>query len=117
MTADGFRRLALSFPETSESAHMGHPDFRVAGKIFATLSHPDDAWAMVKLTPEQQDELVRTEPAAFSPVKGGWGRQGATQVRLKAARKPIVAVALSAAWRNRAPKRIVAEMLLNSDHL
>ena len=117
MTADGFRRLALSFPETSESAHMGHPDFRVAGKIFATLSHPDDAWAMVKLTPEQQDELVRTEPAAFSPVKGGWGRQGATQVRLKAARKPIVAAALSAAWRNRAPKRIVAGMLLNSDHL
>jgi hypothetical protein len=114
MTADGFRRLALSFPETSESAHMGHPDFRVAGKIFATISHPDTSWAMVKLTPEQQDELVRTEPAAFSPVKGGWGRQGATQVRLKAARKTIVATALAAAWRNRAPKRLVAQTPLNS---
>ena len=111
MTVNGFRRLALSFPETSESAHMGHPDFRVGGKIFATLSHPDEDWAMVKLTPEQQEELVRTEPAVFAPVKGGWGRQGATQVRLKAATETAIAPAVAAAWRNRAPKRLVEQAL------
>lgn len=98
MTPDQFRRLALSFRETSESAHMAHPDFRVGGKIFATLSHPDENWAMVKLTPEQQEELVRTEPEIFVPVKGGWGRQGATSVRLRAAKKGIVQQALAAAW-------------------
>jgi hypothetical protein len=70
MTSDQFRRLALSFPEASESAHMGHPDFRAGGRIFATLGYPDDGWAMVKLTPEQQEELVRTEPDVFVPVKG-----------------------------------------------
>jgi hypothetical protein len=108
MTPDQFRRLALSFPESVESAHMAHPDFRVGGKIFATLSHPDEAWAMLKLTPEQQDELVRAEPEVFVPVKGGWGRQGATNVRLKAAKKGIVQQALAAAWSNRAPKRLPA---------
>jgi hypothetical protein len=113
MTSSDFRRLALSFPETCESAHMGHPDFRVAGKIFATLAHPDKGWAMVKLTPEQQEELVRTEPAVFEPVKGGWGRQGATQVHLKAANKTVLVPALAAAWRNRAPKRLVEQTLLN----
>lgn len=107
MTSNDFRRLALSFPETSESSHLGHPDFRVAGKIFATVSYPDKGWAMVKLTPEQQDEVVRGEPAVFAPVKGGWGRQGATQVHLKAARKTTLASALAAAWSNRAPKRLV----------
>jgi hypothetical protein len=111
MTADDFRRLALSFPETSESAHMGHPDFRVAGKIFATLAHPDRDWAMVKLTPEQQEEIVRTDPAAFTPVKGGWGRQGATHVHLKAAKKALLAQAITAAWRNRAPKRLLEQVL------
>lgn len=104
MTPDQFRRLALSFPETTESAHMAHPDFRVGGKIFATLSYPDQGWAMVKLTPEQQDELVRTEPEVFVPVNGGWGRQGATRVRLKAAKKGIVQQALAAAWENRVAK-------------
>lgn len=111
MTVNDFRQLALSFPDTSESAHMGHPDFRVGGKIFATLSHPDKDWAMVKLTPEQQEELLRTEPAIFVPVKGGWGRQGATQVRLKAATKRAIAPAVGAAWRNRAPKRLIEQVL------
>ena len=112
MTANDFRRLALSFPQTSEGSHMGHPDFRVAGKIFATLFHPDKAWAMVKLTPEQQEELVRTEPAVFTPVKGGWGRQGATHVHLRAATKRLLAPAVAAAWRNRAPKRLIDQALL-----
>ncbi|HEV3279361.1 MAG TPA: MmcQ/YjbR family DNA-binding protein [Terriglobia bacterium] len=113
MTSDQFRRLALSFPEAAESAHMGHPDFRVGGKIFATLGHPDESWAMVKLTPEQQEELVRTQPAIFAPVKGGWGRQGATNVHLKPAKKGIVQQALAAAWGNRAQRRAGGQESLN----
>jgi hypothetical protein len=67
MTADEFRSLALSLPESIEHEHMGHPDFRVGGKIFATLG-PDEAWGMVKLNPEQQTVFVRTEPDVFQPV-------------------------------------------------
>jgi hypothetical protein len=107
MTAREFRKLALSLPQASEAAHMGHPDFRVAGRIFATLGHPRSGWGMVKLTPEQQELFVRTQPTAFSPVKGGWGRTGATHVRLQAAGKGAVREALLIAWRNRAPKRLV----------
>lgn len=88
---------------------MNHPDFRVAGKIFATLAHPDKAWGMVKLTPEQQGEFVHDDPEAFVPVKGGWGQKGATHVRLKAAKKTIVRTALAAAWSNTAPKQLAAE--------
>jgi hypothetical protein len=106
MTANDFRRLALSLPEASEASHMGHPDFRVAGKIFATLNHPRAGWGMVSLTPEQQELFVRAEPKAFIPVKGGWGRGGATNVQLRSARKPAVRAALITAWRNRAPKRL-----------
>jgi len=104
VTREGFRRLALSMPEASESAHMGHPDFRVRGKIFATLSYPDENWGMVKLTPEQQEAFVSAEPAVFVPVKGGWGRQGATNVRLRPAKARSLRVALAAAWRNVAPR-------------
>ena len=108
MTADGFRHLALSLPETSESAHMGHPDFRVRGKIFATI-YPDETCGMVKLTPEQQEMYIKAEPASFVPVKGGWGRRGATNVLLKEAKKAMVQRALATAWRNTAPKRLVRE--------
>ena len=87
MTAGDFRRMALSFPEAMESAHMDHPDFRVGGRIFATLGYPDTGVGMVKLFPDQQAEFVRAEPKVFAPVKGGWGRRGATHVRLKAAKK------------------------------
>src|SRR5713101_4325038 len=66
MTANDFRRLALSFPEPSERAHMGHPDFRVGGKIFATLGYPDDDWAMVKLTPFEQEMFVKSHPASLT---------------------------------------------------
>jgi hypothetical protein len=110
MTAAEFRRLALSFPETTESAHMEHPDFRVGGKVFATLGYPSAGWAMVKLMPDEQQDFVRTEPEVFVTVKGGWGRRGATNVRLKAVRKASLRKALEAAWRNTAPKRIVAEL-------
>jgi hypothetical protein len=106
VTPAGFRRAALSFPEVTEGAHMGHADFRVRGKIFATLGYPDKAWGMVKLAPEEQGVLVEAEPAIFEPVRGGWGRQGSTLVRLKAADSATLRGALTAAWRNTAPKAL-----------
>ena len=103
MTSEGFRRLALSLPETSEVGHMGHPDFRVGGRIFATLGHPDARWGMVKLTPEQQEGFVAADPGAFEPVAGAWGRRGATSVRLEGAKARTLRTALTVAWRNVAP--------------
>src|SRR5262245_58790304 len=108
MTADDFRALAMRFPEAGESAHMGHPDFRVRGRIFATLGAPNDEWGMVKLTPEQQAAIVDAEPTVFVPVKGGWGRRGATNVRLQTATARALAPALEIAWRNVAPAALVA---------
>ncbi|HWC95136.1 MAG TPA: MmcQ/YjbR family DNA-binding protein [Candidatus Sulfopaludibacter sp.] len=98
MTPDDFRQLALSLPETTEKAHMEHPDFRVRGKIFATLGYPAVGWAMVKLPPEQQANFVQAYPAAFVPVKGAWGRQGSTNVILEKATKTNVRKALTEAW-------------------
>jgi len=106
MTANDFRRLALSFPESEERAHMDHPDFRVAGKIFATLGYPEAGWAMVKITPVEQEILVKAQPQVFNPCTGAWGRRGATNVRLKSARKPMLRRALEAAWRLAAPKAL-----------
>lgn len=106
MKADDFRRLALSLPASIEGAHMGHPDFRVGGRIFATLSYPDPSWGMVKLTPDQQEAFVAAEPAVFAPVKGGWGRGGATNVNLRAAKTARLRVALTVAWRNVAPAKL-----------
>lgn len=106
MTADDFRELALALPEAVESEHMGHPDFRVGKKVFASIG-PDETWGMVKLKPEQQALFIRTEPKAFQPIPGGWGLRGATQVLLKSAREPGVRQALLAAWRNTAPKRLI----------
>ena len=110
MISEDFRRLALSFPEVEESAHMGHPDFRVRGKIFATLGYPDDDWGVVKLTLQQQEMFIHAEPAVFVSVKGGWGRRGATNVRLRPARKGSLRAALAAAWCNAAPKRLAAQL-------
>jgi hypothetical protein len=107
MMPNEFRELALSFPEAIESAHMRHPDFRVGGKIFATLGYPDEEFAMVKLSPEQQTKFVRSRPGVFKPVKGGWGRQGATNIYLPAAKTAIVREALTAAWRKIAPQRLL----------
>jgi hypothetical protein len=108
MTAAAFRSLALGFPGAVESAHMDHPDFRVGGKIFATLG-PDESWGMVKLTPEEQALFLRTAAAAFRPASGAWGRRGSTIIRLDAADDSTVRQALLAAWRNTAPKRLVRE--------
>lgn len=110
MTAGRFRRLALRMPESTEVGHMGHPDFRVRGKIFATLGYPEADWAMVKLTPEQQEAFCTAEPKVFVPVKGGWGRRGATNVFLRAARVGSLRVALMAAWRNVAPRELASKV-------
>ena len=110
MTANDFRKLALSFPEAIESAHMHHPDFRVRGKIFATLGYPDKDSAVVKLTSDEQRDFVRSDPDVFQPVKGAWGRRGATSVHLAAAKIENVGKALDAAWRNTAPKRLIARL-------
>jgi hypothetical protein len=109
MTPEGFRRAALDLPEAEERAHQGHPDFRIRNKVFATLGWPDESCAMVKLTPEQQELLCRAEPAVFAPVPGGWGRRGSTNLRLAAADEPAVRSALAMAWRNTAPKSLVAQ--------
>jgi len=109
MTADNFRRLALELPEAVESSHMAHPDFRVRKRIFATLGYPDEQWAMVKPLPHDQEKFSKSEPTVFVPVKGSWGRQGATNVRLKAARNAIIRSALLAAWRNAAPKNLTRQ--------
>jgi hypothetical protein len=108
MTADEFRALALDLPQSVESAHMNHPDFRVKGKVFATLG-PDVSWGMVKLTAVQQGLFMQAEPAVFTPVPGGWGRRGATRVNLDSATPANLRPALAAAWRNVAPKRLVQE--------
>jgi hypothetical protein len=106
MTAEAFRRLALRLPEATEGSHMGHPDFRVGGRIFATLGFPDATFGMVKLTPEQQEAFVSADPEVFVPVKGGWGRGGATNVRLRPATAARLRTALATAWRNVAPARL-----------
>jgi len=108
MTANDFRKLALALPETEERTHMNHPDFRVAGKIFATLGYPDNSRGMVKLSPEDQHYFSKDYPDAFTPVKGTWGLRGATTVHLKAAKKETLGKAMQAAWRNTAPKRLLA---------
>ena len=100
MTADEFRSLALGFSGAIESAHMNHPDFRVDGRIFASLGYPDETHGMVKLTPEQQQSFVKEAPRVFVPCKGAWGRAGSTNVHLDAATKTILRPALKAAYRN-----------------
>jgi hypothetical protein len=107
MTPADFRKIALSFPATVESAHMSHPDFRVGGKIFATLGYPADNWAVVMLTAAEQKDFVRSDPDVFRPVKGAWGRRGNTNVYLPAAKIDRVREALAIAWRNAAPKRLI----------
>jgi hypothetical protein len=107
MTADEFRTIALSFPEATEGAHMGHADFRVGGKIFATLGYPNDAHGAVMITPQDQDLLVRDHPKTFQPAAGAWGAAGSTTVLLRGASKRAVKLAIEAAWRKRAPKRLL----------
>ena len=104
MSSARFRRIALALPGAVEGAHQGTADFRVGKRIYATLGYPDDAWGMVKLTPEQQSMLVEAEPEIFRPVPGGWGKQGYTNVRLAKADATTLQSALTMAWENVAPK-------------
>lgn len=107
MTGDEFRSLALDLPATSEGSHMGHADFRVGGKIFASLG-PNEDWGMVKLTPEQQAAAIKAEPDVFRPASGAWGRSGCTIVTLRKAKVGSIRKAMEAAWRNTAPKKLLA---------
>ncbi len=109
MTANDFRKIALSLPEAEERSHMDHPDFRVAGRIFATLGYPDKSRGMVKFSPEEQHNFSKDYPDVFIPVKGAWGRRGATSVILKSAKKDALTKAIQAAWRNTAPKRLLGK--------
>jgi hypothetical protein len=110
LSPNEFRRSAMSFPEAVESAHMDHPDFRVGGKVFATLGYPKRGWGMVKLMPDQQEEFVRAAPKVFVPAKGKWGERGATCVHLKNAKAATLKRAMREAWTNAAPKRLAEKL-------
>jgi hypothetical protein len=97
MTADDFRAIALSMQGAVEMAHMGHPDFRANGRIFATL-HADDEWGTVMLTPDEQREFLRLHAKTFVPASGAWGRNGSTNVRLRGADEASVRGAMILAW-------------------
>src|SRR3954469_20041645 len=99
MTAKDFRRIALGMKDAIESAHMGHPDFRVHGRIFATL-HGDRKSGMVKLTPEQQERFVGEAPASFVPEDGAWGLQGCTAVELDVGDEEVLGEAMTLPWRH-----------------
>jgi hypothetical protein len=107
MSPVDFRRIALSLPETFESSHMAHPDFRVGGKIFATLGYPDKDHGMLVLPPEEQARLVQSRPKVFSRAKGAWGLRGSTCVLLDAVDQAILQRVLQIAWRNKAPKHLL----------
>lgn len=108
MSPDGFRRIALSMEGAIESAHMGHPDFRANGRIFATL-YPDGESGMVKLTTDQQQEFVRADSVAFVPASGAWGRQGCTTVRLDSVDEDTLGEAMTLAWQNTMKKRVAGQ--------
>ena len=105
-SAADFRRIALAFPGAEEGAHMGHADFRVGGKIFATLGYPDDAWGMAALLPEQQADFLLLAPESFKPAAGAWGQAGATLVQLGSVADHLLEAALAAAWRKGAPVKL-----------
>jgi len=96
-----FRRIALGLPGVEESSHMGQPDFRVGGRIFATLASAKQGYGNLKLTLEQQAAFVEELPEVFLPIAGGWGRMGMTHIRLAAATEDVLTGALRAAWKLR----------------
>jgi hypothetical protein len=111
MTAGDFRRIALSLPGAEEGSHMGAVDFRVGGRIFATLAAVKQGYGNLMLTPEVQKEFVEELPKVFIPIAGGWGRMGATHVRLSAANEDLLHGALIAAWKIRSEKNNRAKKL------
>jgi hypothetical protein len=104
MTGADFRRLALSLEGAEEGAHFGQPDFRVGGRIFATLAAEKQGYGNLLLTPEQQAEFVEDRPDVFLPIAGGWGKNGATHVRLAVANEDLLWGALKTAWKSRIEK-------------
>src|SRR5262249_2790684 len=104
MTAGDFRRIALSFDGAEEGSHMGAVDFRGGGRIFATLASVKDGFGNLMLTPEIQSEFVADEPDVFLPVAGGWGRMGATHIRLAKATRDVLTGELRTAWQLRVEK-------------
>src|SRR5271166_989951 len=119
MTPKDFRRIALSLAGAEEGSHMGAADFRVGGRIFATLASQKMGYGNLMLTPEQQAAFVGELPDVFLPIVGGWGRMGATHIRLAAASEDILAGALRAAWKLRVeknaksrPKKTTPEQLI-----
>ena len=106
MNVADFRRIALSLEGAEEGSHMGSPDFRVGGRIFATLASQQQGYGNLILTPEQQTEFVAAAPEIFVPVAGGWGRMGATHIRLSEATEDLLAGALRTAWRLRMEKNV-----------
>lgn len=104
MDAEDFRRIALSLPGAEESSHMGAPDFRVGGRIFATLASQSQGYGNLMLTLEQQAAFVEELPEVFLPIAGGWGRMGMTHIRLAAANEDVLAGALRTAWKLRIEK-------------
>lgn len=114
MNADDFRRIALSFPGAEESSHMGQPDFRVAGRIFATLASAKQGFGNVKLTLDQQNAFVEELPEVFLPIPGGWGCTGMTHVRLAAVTEDVLRGALHTAWKLRMEKNAKAKSGANT---
>jgi hypothetical protein len=104
MNINDFRRIALSLEGAEEGSHMGKPDFRVGGRIFATLAAAKQGYGNLMLTPEQQAMFVAEMPEVFIPIAGGWGRNGATHVRLSTANEDLRAGALHTAWKLRVEK-------------
>jgi len=109
MNAKDFRRIALSLPGAEEGSHMGAVDFRVGGRIFATLASQKQGYGNLMLLPEQQAEFVGELPEVFVPIAGGWGRMGMTHIRLAAASEDLLAGALRTAWRLRIEKNAKAK--------
>jgi hypothetical protein len=109
MNAADFRRIALSLEGVEEGAHMGAADFRLGGRIFATLASQAQGYGNLMMTPEQQADLVRELPEVFLPIRGGWGRMGMTHICLARASEAVLAGALRSAWRLRAEKNTKAK--------
>lgn len=104
MDAKDFRRIALSLEGAEEGSHMGAVDFRVGGRIFATLASVKQGYGNLMLTPEQQAAFVGDLPEVFLPVHGGWGRSGATHVRLAVVSEDVLEGSLRTAWKLRVEK-------------
>jgi hypothetical protein len=104
MTAEDFRRIALTLEDAEESSHMGSPDFRVGGRIFATLASQKHGYGNLMLTPEMQAAFMEDQPDVFLPIVGGWGRMGMTHIVLANADEGLLAGALRSAWKLRVAK-------------